>query len=316
MTFGTKYEYNPVPNKLGILLVARPNTGKTTLASRMLKNGKFGVVIDADGRFDEVVDKGLNFVPLSDEPSYMLDPKKINDVCHESMPNSEVGLFVVDSVTAILEPIILQIQRDVEEGKSKGARGYKAKSDAMKHLQAAITPWGVDTIWIYHYRDRGDAFGKMEQTTSVTELELARLYRNINLKLEIEVDKDGKRGVKVLEARRGRSGMTLWDDSGNWDNIRERLESEVWGGLTKQDQDEIEKDTNFSSIEQLLDWAVSTEAYNVVSGREIEEDARYNVAKASYEKLKKELHTEMANDLTAEIMFEAFKQKVLGKLED
>ena len=140
MAFGKKYEHNPVPARLGMLLVSYAEAGKSTLASKMRNKGKFGVIVDADQRFDEVVEDNMQFVPLSDSVSDMVDPKKIYDICHDSMPNNDVGLFVVDSVTAILEPIILQIQRDIEEKKSRGARGYKAKADAMKYLQAGLTP--------------------------------------------------------------------------------------------------------------------------------------------------------------------------------
>jgi len=154
MAFGTKYTYNPVPSHLAMLLVSEPNMGKTTLASKLLKPGKIGVVCDSDGRFDEVVSPDTNFFPLSDDPSDMLNPKRIYDITQESMPNKSVGLFLVDSLTAIIEPIILRVQRAVEEGKEKGARGYKEKADAMKYLQAAFTPWGTDVIWVYHYRER------------------------------------------------------------------------------------------------------------------------------------------------------------------
>ena len=161
-------------------------------------------------------------------------------------------------------------------------------------------------IWIYHYRDRGTATGSIETTTSITELELARLYRNINIKCEIVVDKNGKRGLKILEARRGRSGMTIWDDSGSWENIRERLEQEVWGGLTKEEQDTIEQNVKFASKDQIIGWAMQQ--------GDVYKDEQH--AKNSYDKLKDELAKEMGSELTAEIMFEAFRQKVLAKLEE
>lgn len=313
MAFGKQYTYNPVPEKVGMLLVAYPNAGKTTFAAAFLnKPGKVSVVVDADGRFDEVVSSEMGFVKLSDEPSDNLRPKQILDICNKSMPNDKIGGFLVDSVTAILEPIILDIQRKVEEGKEKGARGYAEKSNAMKFLSAALSPWGTDVVYVYHYRDRGNTSGTIEKTTTITTLELARLYRNINMKVEIVVDANGKRGVKVLEARGGRTGMTIWDDSGKWVNIRQRMEEAIWGGLTKEEQDTLVSDTTvrFGSPEQAIAWGYnySQDTTNFF------DDAAH--AKASYEKLKKSLYEELGSELNAEIMYEAWKQHVFSKEQE
>ena len=43
--------------------------------------------------------------------------------------------------------------------------------------------------------------------------ELARLTRSLNVMLRV-IDEDGRRGVHVDWARRGRAGVTVWDDSG------------------------------------------------------------------------------------------------------
>lgn len=307
MAFGKKYTYNPVPKTLQMLLVAPPNAGKTTFASHLVKDGKIGVVVDSDQRFNEVVTSDTeHFVPLSDASHEMLDPKKIYDITHKSMPNPQVGLFLVDSLTAIIEPIILNVQRDVEEGKSKGARGYKEKADAMKYLQAAFMPWGVDVIWVYHYRERGDASGNMSVVTSVSTLELSRIYRNINIKCEIVVDKSGKRGVKVLEARGGRTGITIWDDSGTWQNIRQRLEQEVWGGLTEQEQKELVDNVVLTSPEQAVAWAVEY-------APDLFKDNQHAIN--SYEKLKAELLEANNGKLTAKVMYSAWQNKVKEKLQ-
>lgn len=312
MAFGKKYEYNPVPDKVGMLLVAYANAGKSTLAARMVPPGKTGVVIDSDGRFDEVVTDDVEFVRLSDEQSEMSDPKQVYDIMHASMPNDEIGLALVDSVTAILEPIILGIQRDVDENKSSGARGYKKKADAMKFLQAAFAPWGIDTIWVYHYRDFGDAFGKEKTGTSITELELARLYRNINIQCEIVVDKNERRGLKILFARGGRTGFTIWDDSGSWEGIRERLLQEVWGGLTREEQTKLVEDgpTGFSSSSEAIAWAVDLGAFDEVEGHA----GQTSKAKNSFKKLYRELKAELGDELTQDVAFAAWVDKVTKKI--
>lgn len=314
MGFGKTYEFSPIPEKLGILLVAFPDAGKTSFAARMVKPGKTGLVVDADGRFGEVVRQGMNFVRMSNKQSDMLDPKKIHQTMLTEMPSSpNVGLCLVDSVTQILEPIILEIQAEIEAGKSKGARGYKKKADAMKYLQAAVAPWDIDVIWVYHYREFADAQGNTKQGTSISELELARLYRNINLQLEIVVDKNGKRGVKVLAARGGRIGQILWDDSGTWENIRERLLDFVWGGLTEQEHTEIVKSQEkgrFASSAEAVSWAVEQGAFDDV------EDYNGKIAKAknSFKKLWDELKEELGDELNTVIMYEAWVEKVTLKI--
>ncbi len=305
MSFGKKYEYSPVPERIYMALAAEAGAGKSSFAAKMLPQGKVGCVVDADQRFGDVIEPEMEFFPLSDRPADMLDPKRIFDICDKEFKagESDIGLFIVDSVTQIMEPIILGIQRNIEEGRSKGARGYKAKADAMKFLRNAFAPWDADVIWVYHYHDRGTAVGKIERATTLSDIELARLQRNININCEIVIDDNGRRGVKVVGARRGRSGIIVWDDSGSWENIRQKLETAVWGGLTKQDQDTIEKEHKFTSVHDCIAWSMGQGVYR---------DEVH--AKNSYDKLKQELMEEMGDALNAGIMFEAFRQKVLSKV--
>lgn len=312
MPFGKKYEYNPIPTRLGMLLVAYQDTGKSSFASKMVRPGKDGLVIDADGRFGDVITPGVNFYPLSDKQSDMLDPKKIHDIMMRDMPKaSNIDLALVDSVTNILEPIILQIQRDVAEGVSSGARGYKQKADAMKYLSAAFQPWGIDVIWVYHYRNFGDVSGKKQRGESVSQMELARLWRNINIHCEIVVDDNGKRGVKVLAARGGRKGITIWDDSGKWENIRERLLQAVWGGLTQTEQTDLLDDNPglFSSSSQAIAWAIEQGAFDDVES----EDGKLSKAKNSMKKLYTELKEELGEEFNEEILYAAWVDKVNDK---
>lgn len=314
MPFGTKYEYNPIPTRIAMLLSAYQNTGKTTFASRMLPPGKAGLVVDADQRFNEVVSPELEFYPLSDTPHHMIEPEKIYEIMSREMPKpNNIGLAVIDSLTNIITKIILQIQSDVEKGQSSGARGYKKKADAMKWLNAAFLPWNIDVIWIFHTRDYGDASGKAKVGKSVTKLELERLWQNINIECEIIVDeKTQKRGLKVIYARGGRSGFTIWDDSGSWEGIRERLLQEVWGGLTKEEQTVLleKKDGSFSSSVEAVAWAVEQGAFN-----DVEENGRVSKAQNSMKKLYKELKDELGDEFSQEVLYAAWVDKVQEKLQ-
>lgn len=304
MGFGTKYDYNPVPNVIGMLLVAEAEAGKSTLLSQWVKDGKTGVVVDADGRFDEVISEDSEFVPLSDKQHEMIDPKKIYDILHKNMPDDNVGLIAVDSVTAIFEPIVLGIQRNQEESKNYSARGYKDKADAMKFLVAGITPWGVDHVWVYHYRERADVSGNKQVVTTITDLELSRLWRNINLKTEIVIDSNGKRGLKILSARGGRSGFVIWDETGKWKGIRQRVEKEVWGGLTQDDQTKLIQDAVlFSGPDEAIRWGMDSGVFG---------DEQH--AKNSYEALKKELAA-THETLTPQIVYGAWRKKVSDKVD-
>jgi len=149
----------------------------------------------------------------------------------------------------------------------------------------------------------------MEKTTSVTDLEIGRIYRNINIKCEIVADPKGKRGLRVLEARGGRVGMTIWDDSGNWENIRQRLEEEVWGGLTKQEQYKLadERSIKLTSPQHAMSWAWEFSQNN----GDFFADAMH--VKNAYEKLKEILKEQMGDELTAPIMFEGWKQEVFRR---
>ena len=315
MGFGQPYEYNPIPKRLGVLLLSFAGDGKTRFASQMLQDEKIGVVVDADGRFDEAVSKELagRFVPLSDNKEDMRDAKAIRDICYKSMPDSSVGTFIVDSVSSIIEPVILDTQRQKEEGKVKNlATAYKQKADLMKYLRDGLVRWGTDVIWIYHLRNSTDANAKKTVVTSIPELELTRLMMDINLKLQIVVDKNERRGVKVLFARGGRTDFVIWDDSGNWEGIRERLLNEVWGGLTEEEQTQLEGaiPTGFKTGQEAKDWAWE---YSQNNGGDYK-DAQHVLN--SYNKVKADLEAKLADTnekLTSALFFSTWIEHVVNR---
>ena len=238
-------------------LVGFPGAGKSTFAARMRAPM---LAVDADHRFDEVLTlAGGDVYRLSDTPSDAIDPERIAECLRANMPGSGVATIVVDSLTAILAPLVTGAILDNDAGRNKNRMAaFKGKALAMRLLQDAVTGWGCDVLWLWHLQTGRDANANEQTTATVSRTELARLTRSINLQLRITDGKDGRRGVVVEWARRGRSGLTLWDDSGSWEGMPEAVELAVYGGLTRADQDLIEKaiPTSFAGPEQALAWSL------------------------------------------------------------
>ncbi len=220
-------------------LVGYPSSGKSTFAAQMIGPK---LVIDADHRFTEVLGESQEDVyQLSDNPADNVDPDKITHILGKNMPGSGVKTVVVDSLTAIITPLVVQAMRDQDAGRSKNlVASFRTKALAMRQLQDAVTRWGTDVLWIYHLQDSRDGKAKELTRATISQTELARLTRSINLQLQLVTEganNQGRRGVKVIWARRGRSGMTIWDDSGYWNGICEKVEAAVYDGLSKTEQD-------------------------------------------------------------------------------
>lgn len=320
MGFGRQYTHNPIPEVIYGELVAAPGSGKTTLIPQWVKGtGKTSVIVDADNRFDQVVTADLQntFYPLSDLAYEMADAYCIDKILREQMPalmkSGKAGLIAVDSLTAIIEPLVIKAQADFEHGVIKSLiAGFKDKSTAMKLLQSSVSMWGIDTLWVYHYRESTGADRVKKTVTSITDTELARLYRSINLKMEIVIDNKGRRGIKVLRARGGRTGVTIWDDSGSWLGIREKVETAVWGGLTQTEQQELVKaiPTTFTSPQEAIAWAWG---YSEANGNFFNDAVH---AKNAYGKLKETLKEELGDELDAAAMYSGWITDVLRRQDE
>jgi len=248
-------------------LVGYPGSGKSTFAARMVGPK---LVIDADHRFSEVLDLSADDVyTLSDEASNNVDPDAINRILLQNMPDSGVRSIIIDSLTAIITPYIVQAMVDREKKRTKNLMAsFQKKALAMRQLQDAVTRWGTDTLWIYHLQDSRDANANNVVRSTITKTEIARLDRCINMKLKIveETDKHGsslRRGIEVLWSRRGRSDLIIWDDSGSWENMPERIEEEVYGGLTSAEQDQLASAIPrvFPQVGAALDWGIEQGAF-------------------------------------------------------
>jgi hypothetical protein len=244
---------------------------------------------------------GREVYELSSVPSDSTDPDRVAAILTREMPGSEIGTIVVDSLTAIIAPLVTQAMVDKDAGREQNlAQGWRKKALAMRQLQDSVTRWGTDCLWVYHLQDARDAKAREVVRATVSETERARLTRSINLQVEIVQDGD-RRGVTIPWARRGRSGMTLWDETGAWAGMPERIEEVVYGGLSDADQERIERETPdvFPSPDKAIAWGFEQGAFQAIQH-----------ARNAYEKLKRD---EQPKD--AQEMARLWVADVLARLE-
>lgn len=282
-------------------LVGYPGSGKSTFASQL--NGPT-VVVDADHRFQEVLPIAKDEVfELSDNKTDNINPDDINRMLVKNMPGSGVRTIVVDSLTAIIAPLVVQAMVDNDNKKNRNlSAAFRTKALAMRQLQDAVTRWGTDVLWIYHLQDSRDAQAKEVTRSTVSQTELARLTRSINAQLEIVYDdRNDRRGIKIVWARRGRSGMVLWDEVGQFRGMPERVEEAMYDGLSADEQDRLEKETPayFPNPETALSWSIDRGAFESIAR-----------ARDAYDTLKDTRNPSSARDM-AEFWIEHVDQIVM-----
>lgn len=322
--FGSKLVYNPVPERINLEITGREQSGKSTFVGQWVKPG-IAAVIDTDGRFKNSVpaNSQTEFFPISDKKEEMLDKDRIVAIMEKARPQieDETSAIIVDTVTKLWEPLIAKIQKS---GKTS-VYAYKEKAELMKDLRAAFNLWKAEVIWVYHrklyYKDAGyDAKGnkvyELAERDTISDVEYSRLGADVDLSLEVVIDEGtGKRGVRVLRARKGgRTDFVYWDESGNWENVRQNLEQAVWGGLTEEQQTKSSlRDENFTTPQDAKRWAWEMSQNHGNFFR----DAVH--ASNTYDQLKKDLdaeYKERGEKLTARIMFESWKQEVFRREQE
>ena len=176
-------------------LVGFPGSGKSTFAVRMRAPM---LAIDADHRFSEVLAiAGGDVYQLSDTPADNVNPERIAAALRANMPGADVRTVIVDSLTAIMAPLVTGAILDNDAGRQKNKMGsFKAKALAIRLLQDSIGAWGTDILWIYHLQQGRDAQANEVTTTTISRTELARLSRSLNLGLCI-VEDGARRGEGI-----------------------------------------------------------------------------------------------------------------------
>jgi len=275
MTF-PKMQTNGYPRRLWGLY-GFPGSGKSTFAARM--RGPI-LAVDADHRFEEVTRlAGAGVYGLSEAPADNVTPERIAALLRANMPGSDVKTICVDSLTAILAPLVTRAILDNDAGRNKNrAAAFKDKALAMRLLQDAVTGWGTDCLWVWHLQEGRDAQANEVETATVSRTELARLTRSLNAMLRV-VEDGGRRGIHVDWARRGRSGVTVWDASGTWQGMPEAIERAVYDGLSESDRNKIEAATpaSFPNAAAAIAWGQEQGVFQAVQH-----------ARNAYDKLKAE----------------------------
>ena len=235
-------------------IVGDPGAGKSTFAAQMA--GPI-LVVDADHRFGEVALLAAGDVyEVSGNPADHVDAERIVAQLKSHMEGSGVRTIVVDSLTAIIAPLVTAAVMENDAGAHKNrVTAFKGKALALRLLQDGITGWGCDTLWVYHLRSGLDAQARSTVNTTISAVELARLRRSLNMTLRVIVE-GKRRGIVVDWARRGRYPITLWDDSGSFAGMPQRIEAAVYDGLSSADMDSIEKatPTAFSGPADAVVW--------------------------------------------------------------
>ncbi len=262
----------------------RADSGKSTFLTQMRSPI---LPIDADHRIDQVAKLNPDMLQLSYNAEDHNNTDRIAELLDEHMPGTKVGTIGVDSLTAIITPLVTQGMIDKANGNvQNGYSAFQPKALAMRQLQDAVTKWGTDVLWIYHLDDSTNASGKKTTHATITDTELARLMRSVNMKLEVVV-KDGKRGIKVLWARDGRWGNKvdiLWDTSGKWEQMPERIEAAVYDGLSEAEQAAIENELPevFPDDATAIGWGLEYSVWGSHAFEALEH------ARNAYEKLMRE----------------------------
>jgi len=234
-----------------------PGSGKSHFASQMKTPA---LVVDSDARFTEQLRNAAGQIyQLSDNHTDNLDADTIARLLKENMPGSGVRTIVVDSLTAILKPIINAAMSDIEHKRVKnGVAAFKGKAASMSQIQDAVSGWGVDSLWIWHTHESRDAQAKLVQRASIPETELVRLRRSLNAILRLDVSPDGQRSVLIEWARNGKSGIRLVDKAGGWRGMPELIEATMYSDGVKDER----APALFSSPLEAVAWGYEQGCFN------------------------------------------------------
>lgn len=272
-------------------------SGKSHFASQMKGPA---LVIDADARFTEQLKHAAGDIyQLSEEHTDNTDPNKIVDLLKKNLPGSGVRTIVIDSLTAIMRPIINQALVNAETAKNK-ISVFRDKALAMSRMQDAVSSSGCDSLWIWHTHTSLDAQAREVKRTSIPETELIRLRRSLNAILRLEVDGD-RRSVLIEWARNGKHGIRLFDDAGGWAGMPELIEQAMYSEGVKTGDS---MPTSFTSATDAIAWGMEQGCFR---------DARH--AQAAYEKLKGEKQPKSAGEMWTAWIANVMERKVTGAKE-
>jgi len=208
-------------------------SGKSHFASQMKGPA---LVVDADARFTEQLRNAVGEIyQLSDNHMDNADPNRIVELLKANLPGSGVRTIVIDSLTAIMRPIINQGLVDAETAKNKMSV-WRDKALAMSRMQDAVSSSGCDSLWIWHTHTSMNGQAKEVQRASIPATEIERLRRSLNAILRIDVADNGQRSITIEWARNGKSGIRLVDELGGWRGVPERIEAAMYADGVKESE--------------------------------------------------------------------------------
>ena len=238
---------------------AYSGAGKSTFLTQL--RGPI-LAVDADQRLDEVLPvaraAGTEIFRLSDDPTDALSPDAISRLLMANMPGSGIATIAVDTLTPIIAPLVMQAMVDKDLGREKSlAAAFRNKAVQMRLLVDAVARWGIDTVWFYHLYSAKDQSANDVVKRSVTKTELDRLQRVLNMRLQMVLENE-RRGIKVVWCRTGRSGLTLWDTTGCWRGMPEKIEAACYDGLAEDEKKRLAdlSPQTFPGRDAALAWAV------------------------------------------------------------
>lgn len=250
------------------LLKGRSRSGKSVFSMNM--RGPL-LPIDADNKLYGSQQYAVGEVmEFSDNHTDTVDVARIERILEDNMPDSGIKTIIVDSVTPILEPLIIKAMESTATNK---VSAFAPKAAAMKKLTYACTKWGVDVLFVYHIDDTTNAKAVKVEKNTITDVELARLNKHFNMSLTV-VEEGSRRGIRVDYAQHGKYGMTIWDDNGYWRGVPEKIEEAVYAGGVLS---EPERPTSFGGPDMAIAWGMTQGCFR---------DEVH--AKNAYEKLKAE----------------------------
>ena len=193
--------------------------------------------IDADHRADEVARLAAAGVyQLSDRPADNVAAEAIADCLRANMAGSDIKTILVDSLTAIMAPLVTAAILDNEAGRNKNRMtGFKDKALAMRLCRTASAPGApmCSTSTTCRAAATPTPRRSPRRPSAAPSSPACNAASTSSSGLSI---REGQAGIHVDWARRGRADLTLWDDTGIWKGMPEKIEQAIYGGLTEADQ--------------------------------------------------------------------------------
>lgn len=263
-------------------LYGSAGAGKSHFASQMKGPA---LVIDSDARFAEQIKNAAGEIyQMSDNHNDNTDPNQIVKLLKDNLPGSGVRTIVIDSLTAIMRPIINQALVNAQTEKNK-IGVFRDKALAMSRMQDAVSSSGCDSLWIWHTHTSMNAQAKEVQKASIPDTEIERLRRSLNAILRIDVGADGRRSILIEWARNGKSGARLYDEAGGWQGMPERIEAAMFSEGVKESEG---TPSTFANPTMAIAWGNEQGCFR---------DVRH--AQHAYEKCKKSAQPQTAAEMWA-----------------